>query len=254
VAERQEILDEEILLQDQVFSVGGALRFEEGARRFRPLVPGRERPHDSLHVDDRPDSFRMSLRPVKAERGPPVVDDENHFLVERELLEPRVEIAPMIDEPVGAVRSRAGIAHADVVRRKAATERQQIRNDVAPEIGGCGVAVQKHDRITLADVDVGDVGIEHVDSLSVRCCFCRDHVAAHGCESSLASSRCRRRRSHTRKGDSPASTFPRRGESTALRTARDGRGMANDAKMPASRGGRRRPEAESGFVPEGELG
>jgi hypothetical protein len=69
----------------------------------------------------------------------------------------------MIDEAVAAIWGDPGIAHANVVRREAAPQGQQMGDDIAPEVGWGGVAVQKNDWIALAGVDIGDVGIKQRD-------------------------------------------------------------------------------------------
>jgi len=66
----------------------------------------------------------MAVDPVKAERGAPVVDDQNKVAVEPKGIEPGVEIAHMVNEAVGAAGSLARIAHANEVGGKTAACRR----------------------------------------------------------------------------------------------------------------------------------
>src|SRR6185437_15136020 len=125
----------EVLLQDQVFALCGALRLEERSRRVRPLVPGTEWTDDAFHVDDCLDPFGMTVRPIESERRSPIMHGQDDVLLEVERVEPGVEIAAVIDVAVGAVRRRARVAHADKIGREAASIGQQVGNDIAPEIG-----------------------------------------------------------------------------------------------------------------------
>ncbi len=60
--------------------------------------------------------------------------DEDDIPIDSNCIKPGVQIALMIDEAVGAVRGSAGIAHADVVRRKTPPEWQQVGDYVSPQI------------------------------------------------------------------------------------------------------------------------
>lgn len=44
--------------------------------------------------------------------------------------------------------------------------RQRVRNDIAPQIGPRGVAVQEDDGLACADVHVAHVGVEDGNSLA----------------------------------------------------------------------------------------
>src|SRR4029078_2057147 len=52
-SKRQQELDEEVLLQDEIFALRRPLRLEEFPSRLGPLVPGKEWPDDALHVYER---------------------------------------------------------------------------------------------------------------------------------------------------------------------------------------------------------
>jgi hypothetical protein len=41
----------------------------------------------------------------------------------------------------------------------------KIRNDVPPQIGGCGIAVKADDRIAISGIPNAHFGIEHADAL-----------------------------------------------------------------------------------------
>ena len=66
-AQRQQILDEQVLFQDHLFAGVAALSGEEGTRDLWPLVPCPERADDPLHVNDRLDPIVVTSRPVEAE-------------------------------------------------------------------------------------------------------------------------------------------------------------------------------------------
>jgi hypothetical protein len=113
VPKRQEVFDEEIFLKDQVFSLRRALRLEERPGDLRPFIPREKWSDDSFHVDDCLDPFRVALGPIKSERRSPVVNDQDHVLV-------------------------------DIVRSEAAPIGQQVRDDVAPQIRRGRIPVQKN--------------------------------------------------------------------------------------------------------------
>src|SRR5262249_60827173 len=81
-------------------------------------------------------------------------------------LEPSVEIARVVDEPISSTGRLAGVAHPDQVGGEAAVTARDVGDDVAPEIGRRRVAVQEDDRIPGACVDVGHLGVEDSDTLS----------------------------------------------------------------------------------------
>jgi len=107
------------------------------------------------------------------------VHDQDDVLLEPHRREQGIEVAAVIDEAVGAVGRVAGIAHADEIGGETASERQEIRNDVAPEIGRRRVAMEEDDRISLADIDIHHVGVEHRYALSVGDVFGRDGGLGH---------------------------------------------------------------------------
>ena len=104
--------------------------------------------------------------------------DEDHVALDPDRLEPGVEVALVIGEAITAVRCRTRIAHADIVRRQAAAEGQQMRDDVSPQVGRRGVAVQEHDRIARAGVDIGHLRAKHGQVFPIGNVFGGDWV--HG--------------------------------------------------------------------------
>src|SRR5207248_2329260 len=64
-----------------------------------------------------------------------------------------IQVAAMLDEGVGigaAVGKLIRIAHADEIRRDAAAKLLHIGNNVAPEVGGGGIAMQQDNRIATS--------------------------------------------------------------------------------------------------------
>src|SRR5215475_4202779 len=88
------------------------------------------------------------------------MQDEDHIAVNPEGLEPGVEVALVIREAIAAVRRRPRIAHAGKVRGEAAAERQEMGNDVPPEIGRRWIAVQKYYRIASASLGISNLRVQ----------------------------------------------------------------------------------------------
>ena len=84
----------------------------------------------------------------------------------------------MVDEAVGAARRPPRLAHTDQIGSKTATEHVDMRDDVAPEVGRRGIAVQEDDRLARARVDVGDLRVEDPDALAGM--RIRDRERCHG--------------------------------------------------------------------------
>src|SRR5438128_12141325 len=95
----------------------------------------------------------MAHRPVEAERRAPVVYDEADA-VEPERLEETVDVERVIDEAIADI-GFVGAAHAAQIGRDAAADVAHVRDYVAPPLRRRRIALQKHDRITAALVDVG---------------------------------------------------------------------------------------------------
>src|SRR5262249_59490648 len=102
----------------------------------------------------------MTRRPIEAEGRAPVVYDQRDIAGESQGLEPRVQIQGVIDEPIRAAGCSPRFAHADEVRGQAPPVWLEGRDNVAPEVGRGGVAVQEHDRWSVAGLDEGHRGVE----------------------------------------------------------------------------------------------
>jgi hypothetical protein len=105
------------------------------------------------------------------------VDDERDSVLDAELFQQPVQIPPVFDEGVRR-RSTVGklgrITHANEVGSDASPELLHVRNDVAPQITRSRIAVQQHDRITLADVHVG-----HAQPMDGHVLFLKRERGAH---------------------------------------------------------------------------
>ncbi len=78
-------------------------------------------------------------------------------LLDAEQVKECIQVAAVLDEGVG-VRAAVGqllrIAHADEIRRDTAAQSFQVRNDIAPEVGRGGIAMQEDNRIAASYLDV----------------------------------------------------------------------------------------------------
>src|SRR5881409_945715 len=115
---RQDLVDEEVVLQDHRFAGLGTQRLQGWTHiRVVPVVPAL-RPHDRLHVRDTLQGLAVAVGPVEAEGRAPVMDDEGDPLVHIQGLEQGVEVAAVLDAAIragGTVRQLIGVAHADQV-------------------------------------------------------------------------------------------------------------------------------------------
>ena len=163
-AARQDSLDKDVVFQNHEFAGVGAKSLEYTASGVWPLIPSEALDY-RFHVGDSGDALRVSARPVERQRGAPVVADQSDS-VEFEGVEPGVEVAGVIYEPVRAGRHFAGISHSDEIGRKAARASTDMRNYVTPQIRACGVAMQEYDRRALACIHVGYFGVKDVGAFS----------------------------------------------------------------------------------------
>ena len=106
-SERQEELDEQVLLKDQILPGWRPLRLKEFFSRLWPFLPRQERPDNRLHVNQCLDSLRMTLSPRKSKRRSPIMDDQKHILFQSHRLEPCIKVALMIYKPVTTIGSGA---------------------------------------------------------------------------------------------------------------------------------------------------
>ncbi len=110
-------------------------------------------------MDNALDGAWIAPGPVETQRRSPVVHDECHALLQSERIEEPVQIAPVLSERVRTrigVGQLSGVAHADQIGRYAATELLHVGNDISPQKGRRGVTVKEDDRISRADVMIGD--------------------------------------------------------------------------------------------------
>src|SRR5215472_6440973 len=123
-------------------------------------------PDDSLHIGDGPYLPRVACCPVRSRGRPPIVDDQCDVVGQVQGLKPGVEIARVVHKPIGLRWRFTGLAHPHQVRSQAAAKLAEMRDDVPPKIGRCGIAVQEDDRVSLAGIDITHLGVEHRDAPS----------------------------------------------------------------------------------------
>src|ERR1700733_5977936 len=97
----------------------------------------------------------MPLCPPKPQCRTPIMDHKDYIARNSKRLEPGIQVALLISKPIAAIRRSSRIAHPNKVRRQATPERQQERDDVAPQVRRCRIAVQENNRISLSDIDAG---------------------------------------------------------------------------------------------------
>src|SRR4029077_5320722 len=92
----QDPFDESVALQDEVFASRRAHRLEQGARLLVELAP-LKRPYDRFHVNDALERRGMAPLQMKAQRRPPIMTPQRHFLPgEIERGEPCVQLTDMV--------------------------------------------------------------------------------------------------------------------------------------------------------------
>src|SRR5262249_17546957 len=90
----------------------------------------------------------------------PIMHNQYDVFGQSKSLEPSVKIARMIHEPVCVCRRLSRLTHPDQIGRETAAEFGYIGDDVAPEIGGGRIAMQEHDRLADANIDVTEFRVE----------------------------------------------------------------------------------------------
>ena len=89
---------------------------------------------DEFHEDEARDARGVSVRPVEAEGGAPVLDHEDDLAGGEDGGEEGLQVARVVGEGVFD-SGLCGGAHADVVGGDAAREGADVGDDVAPEVG-----------------------------------------------------------------------------------------------------------------------
>src|SRR5262249_690955 len=146
---------------DRLADAGRARLLEDLAALRWKLLPAGPGPEDRFHEGEPTHARLVAHRTVEAERRAPIVYDEGDA-VEPERLEETVDVARVIDEAIADI-GFVGAAHADQIGRDAAADAAHMRDYVAPQIRRRWIAVQKHDRIAAALVDVGHACAVHLD-------------------------------------------------------------------------------------------
>jgi len=104
-AARQHCLDEDVVRQHELLT----LRAPESAEQLRSgsvrAVPG-DRCDERLEVGDPANGVRVTPGPIDREHAAPVVADQDHVVRQPEGLEERIDVPPMVDEPVSQARVR----------------------------------------------------------------------------------------------------------------------------------------------------
>ena len=158
---RQDALDEDVVLEDQLFALPGRAEGFEQFARLRALMeafPIGEGP-DELHEGEAEHALRPAGGVVEGESRAPVLGEDDEA-IEPERRDEGVEIVDLVGEAIGDV-GLAGLTVADQVGRDAARHRRDPRDDVAPDMRGSGVAVQQqHGRPLHAGFEIGHGRIE----------------------------------------------------------------------------------------------
>jgi hypothetical protein len=92
--------------------------------------------------------------------------DDQDGLAQVHGVEPGVEVAGMIDEPVGVGWRLARMPHADQVWSKTPSNVADVRNNVPPQVRGRRIAVQENDGLAFAHVYIAHLGVEDCYTLS----------------------------------------------------------------------------------------
>lgn len=108
------------------------------------------------------------------------MQDKGDSLVDVEIFEQCIQVPPVLDEGIRA--GTAGgqllrVAHADEIGSNTASQFLQVRNHIPPEVGRRGIAMQEHDWVTGAYLDISHALSQDVHTLLVKRKFCTDHDA-----------------------------------------------------------------------------
>ena len=155
----QHALHEEIVLQYHGLAGSGPESLEYPTCRRRPLVPGKALDY-CFHVHDTRDPITMSVSPVKRQRRPPIVSDQDYLLFETDRIEPGVEVSGVVDEPVRAGRRPARPPHSDQVGSETPSGIPDVSHDISPQVRAGGIAVEEYHRTACSSIDVGHLRVQ----------------------------------------------------------------------------------------------
>ena len=71
----------------------------------------------------------------------------------------------MVKEAVRLLWRLSRATHPDEVWSEASARAGKERNDVPPDVGRCGIAVEKDNWIAVTDVDIADLRVENINLL-----------------------------------------------------------------------------------------
>ena len=107
-------------------------------------------------------------------------------LLQAQPLEPGVQIAGVVGEAVADVGLARG-AHPDQIWGQDPGLAGDVRDDVAPYVGGGGAAVQEHHRrLTHPGLGVGHVGVDDWNGRHDRCVLSEDLRVSPGCTAGIS--------------------------------------------------------------------
>ena len=92
---------------------------------------------------------------------------QRHRAVGQHRVEPGVQVAAVVSEAVGAAGGGVGLSHAHQVGSQAAGQGRHVRDDVAPQVGRRGVAVQENHGAAGRGGRAAGVNVGHLDSANV---------------------------------------------------------------------------------------
>lgn len=175
----QNFLDKEILLENHLLASWRSHRLKGRCRRIRPFRPGHW-PDQCFHIGNAPNRIAVHVGPMEAQCAAPVMNDEGHLAMHPDLIEQLEQIIGVFGKVItvrAAVRKLFGITHTDQVRRNAPTQIGHMGHDVAPEITGGWVAMQKDDGVTRR---VPHLHIGHATTVDgLKLLLCPSHISDH---------------------------------------------------------------------------
>lgn len=111
-------VDEDVVGEHHLVAGWGPQRLEELSGRIEAAALPRDRLYERFHVGDALHRILVTVRPIGAEHGTPVVEDESHALAYANLFEELVEVAAVLHVGITVwpgVTQLGRVAHADEV-------------------------------------------------------------------------------------------------------------------------------------------